>query len=61
MTVNELSESLIQAVSAPMDEAAGVALSLASRHVGSEVDAAVLQPFQDLVEKKSLESKEILS
>ena len=61
MTVNELSESLIQAVSAPMDEAAGVALSLASRHVGSEVDAAVLQPFQDLVAKKSLESKEILS
>nr|WP_238180961.1 type I polyketide synthase [Methylobacterium trifolii] len=61
MTVNELSESLIQAVSAPMDEAAGVALSLASKHVGTEVDAAALAPFKDLVEQKSLETKEILS
>ena len=60
MTVNELSESLIQAVSAPMDEAAGVAMSLASKHVGSEIDAEALAPFQDLVERKSLEIKEIL-
>ncbi|MDQ0524050.1 type I polyketide synthase [Methylobacterium gregans] len=60
LTVNELSETLIQAVSAPMDEAAGVALSLASKHVGSEVDAAAIAPFQDLVEQNSREIKEIL-
>lgn len=60
LTVNELAETLIQAVSAPMDEAAGVALSLAQKHVGSEVDAAALAPFKDLVEQKSLEIKEIL-
>ena len=60
LTVNELAETLIQAVSAPMDEAAGVALSLAQKHVGTEVDAAALAPFKDLVEQKSLEIKEIL-
>ncbi|MFC6047519.1 acyl carrier protein, partial [Methylobacterium hispanicum] len=60
LTVNELSETLIQAVSAPMDEAAGVALSLASKHVGSEVDATAIAPFQDLVEQNSREIKEIL-
>ncbi|WP_375457333.1 acyl carrier protein, partial [uncultured Methylobacterium sp.] len=61
LTVNELSETLIQAVSAPMDEAAGVALSLAQKHVGGEVDVVALAPFKDLIEQKSLESKEILS
>ncbi|MGU3541061.1 SDR family NAD(P)-dependent oxidoreductase [Methylobacterium sp. A54F] len=60
LTVNELSETLIQSVSAPVDEAAGVALSLASKHVGAGVDASTLAPFQDLVAQNSLEIKEIL-
>ncbi|WP_336490447.1 SDR family NAD(P)-dependent oxidoreductase [Methylobacterium nigriterrae] len=59
LTVNELSETLIQSVSAPVDEAAGVALSLAQKHVG-DLDAGALAPFQTLVEQNSLEIKEIL-
>ncbi|WP_191971021.1 type I polyketide synthase [Methylobacterium soli] len=60
LTVNELSETLIQSVSAPVDEAAGVALSLAQKHVGADVDVQALAPFQTLVEQNSLEIKEIL-
>ena len=59
LTVNELSETLIQSVSAPVDEAAGVALTLAQKHLGSEVGADTLEPFKTLVEEKSLEIKEI--
>ena len=60
LTVNELAETLIQSVSAPVDEAAGVALTLAQKHLGAGVDAEALQPFNALVEQKSLELKEIL-
>ena len=59
LTVNELSETLIQSISAPVDEAAGVALSLAQKHVG-DIDAEKLEPFKTLVEQNSLEIKEIL-
>jgi phthiocerol/phenolphthiocerol synthesis type-I polyketide synthase C len=58
MTVNELSESLIQAVSAPMDEAAGVAMSLVSKHVGGEVDAQMIAPLKELIEQTSSGIKE---
>ncbi len=58
MTVNELSESLIQAVSAPMDEAAGVAMSLVSKHIGGEIDAQMMAPLRELIEKTSSEIKE---
>jgi NAD(P)-dependent dehydrogenase (short-subunit alcohol dehydrogenase family)/acyl carrier protein len=58
MTVNELSESLIQAVSAPMDETAGVAMSLVSKHVGGEVDAQMIAPLKELIEQTSSEIKE---
>ncbi|MWV26128.1 SDR family NAD(P)-dependent oxidoreductase [Methylobacterium sp. 2A] len=58
MTVNELSESLIQAVSAPMDEAAGVAMSLVSKHVGGEIDAQMMAPLRELIEQTSSEIKE---
>ncbi|MDP4023264.1 SDR family NAD(P)-dependent oxidoreductase [Methylobacterium sp. NEAU 140] len=60
MTVNELSESLIQAVSAPMDETAGVAMSLVAKHVGGEVDAAVIAPLKDLIEAGDNAFKETL-
>ncbi|MFC6026931.1 type I polyketide synthase [Methylobacterium mesophilicum] len=58
MTVNELSESLIQAVSAPMDEAAGVAMSLVSKHIGGEIDAQMMAPLRELIEKTNSEIKE---
>ncbi|WP_342110353.1 SDR family NAD(P)-dependent oxidoreductase [Methylobacterium sp. SI9] len=58
MTVNELSESLIQAVSAPMDEAAGVAMSLVSKHVGGEIDAQMMAPLRELIEQTSSAIKE---
>ncbi|WP_187278410.1 type I polyketide synthase [Methylobacterium sp. WL64] len=58
MTVNELSESLIQAVSAPMDEAAGVAMSLVSKHIGGEIDAQMMAPLRELIEKTNSELKE---
>ncbi|WP_267353922.1 MULTISPECIES: type I polyketide synthase [unclassified Methylobacterium] len=58
MTVNELSESLIQAVSAPMDEAAGVAMSLVSKHIGGEIDAAMMAPLRELIEQTSSPIKE---
>ncbi|GJE28589.1 L-threonine 3-dehydrogenase [Methylobacterium organophilum] len=60
LTVNELSETLIQSVSAPVDEAAGAVLTLAQKHVGADVDAATLAPFQNLVEQNSQDIKEIL-
>ena len=60
LTLNELAETLIQSVSAPVDEAAGVVLSLAQKHVGSGVDAATLEPFHAMVEQKSLQLKEII-
>ena len=59
LTVNELTETLIQAVAAPVDEAAGVTLSLSSKHV-SNLDAATLVPFNELVEQNVAEIKEIL-
>ncbi|WP_232628647.1 type I polyketide synthase [Methylobacterium sp. Leaf118] len=59
LTVNELTETLIQAVAAPVDEAAGVTLSLATKHVG-DLDAATLTPFNALVEKNVADIKEIL-
>jgi len=58
LTVNELSETLIQSVSAPVDESAGVAATLAQKHVG-DLGAEALAPFQTMVEEKSLEIKEI--
>lgn len=58
MTVNELSESLIQAVSAPMDDTAGVAMSLMAKHIGGEVSASVVGPLRDLIEARENESKE---
>ncbi|GJD35707.1 L-threonine 3-dehydrogenase [Methylobacterium aerolatum] len=58
MTVNELSESLIQAVSAPMDDTAGVAMSLMAKHIGGEVDAGTVAPLRDLIEAKERETKE---
>jgi phthiocerol/phenolphthiocerol synthesis type-I polyketide synthase C len=59
LTVNELTETLIQAVAAPVDEAAGVTLSLSSKHV-SNLDAATLVPFNELVERNVADIKEIL-
>ena len=59
LTVNELTETLIQAVATPVDEAAGVTLTLASKHVG-DLDAAALTPFNELVEKNVSDIKEIL-
>jgi hypothetical protein len=59
LTVNELTETLIQAVATPVDEAAGVTLSLATKHVG-DLDAATLMPFNELVEKNVSDIKEIL-
>ncbi|HEV2542837.1 MAG TPA: SDR family NAD(P)-dependent oxidoreductase, partial [Methylobacterium sp.] len=59
LTVNELTETLIQAVATPVDEAAGVTLTLASKHVG-DLDAATLAPFNELVEKNVADIKEIL-
>lgn len=59
LTVNELSETLIQAVATPVDEAAGVSLSLAQKHLG-DIDAETLAPFKDLVEQNSADIKEIL-
>ena len=59
LTVNELTETLIQAVATPVDEAAGVTLSLATKHVG-DLDAATLMPFNELVEKNVADVKEIL-
>nr|WP_210329477.1 type I polyketide synthase [Methylorubrum zatmanii] len=59
LTVNELTETLIQAVATPVDEAAGVTLSLATKHVG-DLDAATLVPFNELVEKNVSDIKEIL-
>ncbi|MFF9553895.1 SDR family NAD(P)-dependent oxidoreductase [Methylobacterium fujisawaense] len=58
MTVTELSESLIQAVSAPMDETAGVAMSLVAKHVGGEVDAQMIAPLKELIEQTSSGIKE---
>jgi hypothetical protein len=58
MTVNELSDSLIQAVSAPMDDTAGVAMSLMAKHIGGEVDAGTIAPLRDLIEARELEFKE---
>ncbi|GMA78478.1 hypothetical protein GCM10025880_48950 [Methylorubrum aminovorans] len=59
LTVNELTDTLIQAVATPVDEAAGVTLTLASKHVG-DLDAATLAPFNELVEKNVADIKEIL-
>ncbi len=42
-----------------MDEAAGVTLSLSSKHV-SNLDAATLVPFNELVERNVADIKEIL-
>ena len=60
MTVNELAESLIQAVSAPIDDAAGVAMSLVSKHTGIEAGSAEMAPLRDLIQQKSDAIKEIL-
>ena len=60
LTVNELAETLIQSVSAPVDETAGLDMTLALKHAAPGVDAATLAPFQDLVEQNSLVIKEIL-
>ena len=60
MTVNELSESLIQAVSAPMDDAAGVAMSLVSKHTGIEAGSEEMAPLKAFIEQKSDEIKEII-
>jgi hypothetical protein len=46
-------------VATPVDEAAGVTLSLATKHVG-DLDAATLMPFNELVEKNVSDIKEIL-
>ncbi len=59
LTVNELSDTLIQAVATPVDEAAGVSLSLAQKHLG-DIDVQTLAPFTDLVEKNTADIKEIL-
>ncbi|MET0258408.1 MAG: type I polyketide synthase, partial [Methylobacterium sp.] len=60
LTVNELADTLIQAVATPVDEAAGMAMGLAQKHLG-DVDAKSLAPFQDLVEQNTADLKEILS
>lgn len=60
LTVNELTETLIQSVSAPVDEATAAVLSLAQRHAGGTIDASTLQPFNTLVEENSQDIKEIL-
>ncbi|HEX8417736.1 MAG TPA: SDR family NAD(P)-dependent oxidoreductase, partial [Methylobacterium sp.] len=60
LTVNELTETLIQSISAPVDEAAAAVMSLAQRHASEGVDVRTLEPFHELVEQNSLEIKEIL-
>ncbi len=60
LTVNELTETLIQSISAPVDEAAAAVMSLAQRHAGESVDIRDLEPFNTMVEQNSLEIKEIL-
>ena len=60
LTVTELTETLIQSVAAPVDEDASAVLSLAARHGVAEVKVEALEPFQELVEQKSREIKEIL-
>ncbi|GLS45765.1 type I polyketide synthase [Methylobacterium brachythecii] len=60
LTVNELADTLIQAVATPVDESAGASLVLAQKHLG-DLDAETLAPFQDLVEQNTAEIKEILS
>ncbi|GJE55533.1 L-threonine 3-dehydrogenase [Methylobacterium thuringiense] len=59
LTVNELADTLIQAVATPVDESAGASLVLAQKHLG-DIDAKMLVPFQDLVEQNTLDIKEIL-
>jgi NAD(P)-dependent dehydrogenase (short-subunit alcohol dehydrogenase family)/acyl carrier protein len=60
LTVNELTETLIQSISAPVDEAAAAVMSLAQRHASEGVDVRTLEPFHALVEENSLVIKEIL-
>ncbi|KQT17160.1 beta-ketoacyl synthase [Methylobacterium sp. Leaf399] len=60
LTVTELTETLIQSVSAPVDDAAAAVMSLAQRHASEGVDVRSLQPFHALVEENSLDIKEIL-
>ena len=38
-----------------MDETAGVAMSLVSKHVGGEVDAQMIAPLKELIEQTSIE------
>jgi acyl transferase domain-containing protein/NADPH:quinone reductase-like Zn-dependent oxidoreductase/acyl carrier protein len=59
-TVNELADTLIQSVAAPVDEGAAAVLSLAQRHTGESLDASQLDPLHALVEEKSREIKVIL-
>jgi acyl carrier protein len=61
-TVTELADTLIQSVSAPVDESAAAVLSLSQRHGGAEaVDAEALQSLQVLVEQNSQDIKVITS
>ncbi|NEU11035.1 SDR family NAD(P)-dependent oxidoreductase [Methylobacterium sp. BTF04] len=60
LTVNELTETLIQSIAAPVDEAAAAVMSLAQRHASEGVDVRTLEPFHALVEENSLIIKEIL-
>ncbi len=60
LTVNELTETLIQSIAAPVDEAAAAVMSLAQRHASEGVDMRTLEPFHALVEENSLVIKEIL-
>ncbi|KQU17724.1 beta-ketoacyl synthase [Methylobacterium sp. Leaf94] len=60
LTVNELTETLIQSIAAPVDEAAAAVMSLAQRHASEGVDVRTLEPFHAMVEENSLAIKEIL-
>ncbi|WP_375410016.1 SDR family NAD(P)-dependent oxidoreductase [uncultured Methylobacterium sp.] len=60
LTVTELTETLIQSISAPVDESAAAVMSLAQRHASEGVDVRTLEPFHALVEENSLDIKEIL-
>ena len=59
LSLNELADTLIQAVATPVDEAAGQAASLVQKHLG-DTDVEALAPFKDLFEQNTRDIKEIL-
>ena len=59
LTINELTDTLIQAVAAPSDEKADLGVSLVQKHTGATVDAEALAPLHDFVDQHSQGIREI--